>query len=240
MTNTWRNPSQEERNEFAIKLIRAWYRMLFTARMTSADVHPGNYLFMGDGTLGLLDFGFMLTHDDVEWEMIRRMDRAMTTGRREDRIASVKEWSSISDDPADADRLRLNEAYADWTWRCRYVNGPFDFGDEADFRRGIDIFSEMVRKRYSRSRATTPVVARQYLRIALDALSPQSQDRDPPNRRRGGPGDGVGPEHVCLSDFQTREGGDSCVLQGHFCNGRLQASLYGKLAWRRFLLSQVE
>ena len=56
--------------------------------------------------------------------MIRRTDRAMTTGRREDRLASVKEWSSITDDPADADRLRVTEEYADWSWRCRYCGGP--------------------------------------------------------------------------------------------------------------------
>src|SRR5207302_9272325 len=69
----------------------------------------------------------------------------------------------ITDDPAEADRLRLSEEYADWVWRCRYAGGPFDFGDEADFRRGIDLFTEMVRKRYNRARPCTPVIARQNL-----------------------------------------------------------------------------
>ena len=48
----------------------------------------------------------VVAHPDDEWELIRKMDRALTTGRREDRIDSVKDWSSITDDPADADRLR--------------------------------------------------------------------------------------------------------------------------------------
>ena len=73
----------------------------------------------------------------------------------------MKEWSSITDDPTDADRLRVTEEFADWSWRSRYWGGPFDFADEADFRRGIDLFTEMVRKRYSRARPCTPVIARQ-------------------------------------------------------------------------------
>ena len=35
-----------------------------------------------------------------------------------------------------------------------------DFGDTADFRRGIDLFVEMVRRRYSRGRPSSPTMAR--------------------------------------------------------------------------------
>ena len=90
------------------------------------------------------------------------MDRALTTGRREDRVAVMKEWSWIGDDLADQDRIRLIDAYTDWCWRPRYCGAEFDFGDEANFRRGIDLFVEMVRKRYSRARPCTPIIARQH------------------------------------------------------------------------------
>jgi hypothetical protein len=90
------------------------------------------------------------------------MDRALTTGRREDRVAAIKEWSWISDDSADAERLRLSEEYADWSWHSRYCGGEFDFADEADYRRGVDLFMEMVRKRFSRARPCTPMIARQH------------------------------------------------------------------------------
>jgi predicted unusual protein kinase regulating ubiquinone biosynthesis (AarF/ABC1/UbiB family) len=155
------NPPQELRNEFARKITRGWYRMLFTGRMIQADVHPGNFLFMDDGRLGLLDFGFMLHIDDTLWELLRKMDRPLTTGRPEDLRAAMKEWSWISDDPADSERLKVSEKFADWNWRSRFCYCEFDFGDEADFREGVDLFIEMVRKRYSRSRACTPVIARQ-------------------------------------------------------------------------------
>jgi aarF domain-containing kinase len=154
------NPSQEQRNEAARKIARAWYRLLYAGRMVYADIHPGNFLFLKDGRLGLLDFGFMVLLDDELWALFSRMDRALTTGRREDRIAILKEWSWITDDVNDRERLQLSEEFADWSWRPRYCRGEFDFGDETDFRRGVALFSQMVAKRYSRSRPCTPVMAR--------------------------------------------------------------------------------
>ena len=109
--------------------------MMFAGRLVYADFHPGNFLFMEDGRLGVIDFGFMLPVDDELWALFRKMDRPLTTGNRNERRA-VKEWSSITDDPADADFLRLCDEFCDWNWQPRYCGGPFDFGDEADFRRG--------------------------------------------------------------------------------------------------------
>ncbi len=157
------DPPQELRNEFARKMIRAWYRMLFTGRTLYADFHPGNFIFMDDGRLGVIDFGCMVDLDETLWELFRKMDRPLTTGRREDRIEALKEWSWISDDPAEAERIRLTEQFADWSWRARYAGGEFDFSDTDDFRRGFDIFVEMVRKRYSRARPCTPTMARQQM-----------------------------------------------------------------------------
>ncbi|HXT58898.1 MAG TPA: AarF/ABC1/UbiB kinase family protein [Pirellulales bacterium] len=155
-----RGPTQDERNAAATKLVRAWYRMLFAGRLQYVDFHPGNVLFLDDGRVGLLDFGMMLPMEGELWEDLRLMDRAMTTGDRDDRIAANKRWCDITDAPADADRLNLTEAYADWCWRPRYCGGEFDFGDEADFRRGIDLFTKMVSRRYARAKPSTPVIAR--------------------------------------------------------------------------------
>jgi aarF domain-containing kinase len=154
------NPSQERRNEFARKFVRGWYRLMYAGRLLNADMHPGNFVFMEDDRLGLIDFGFMVEIDDSLWEMFRKIDRPLTTGRRDERVAVLKEWSSISDDPAHQDRLRLADEFANWEWRPRY-SGVFDFGDEADYRLGADLFAEMVRKRYTRARSCTPAIVRQ-------------------------------------------------------------------------------
>ncbi|MDB5389310.1 MAG: hypothetical protein JWM11_4956 [Planctomycetaceae bacterium] len=153
-----RNPSQEERNNIAKKIVRAWYRLMYSGRMLYVDFHPGNFLICDDGRLGVLDFGFIVPLDDTEWEWFRKIDRPLTTGLREDRLPILKAWSDIGDD--ETERLRLNDEYAEWSWLSRYRGGEFDFSNEAEFRRGINLFTEMVRRRYSRARPNTPTIAR--------------------------------------------------------------------------------
>jgi predicted unusual protein kinase regulating ubiquinone biosynthesis (AarF/ABC1/UbiB family) len=155
------NPPQEQRDEFARKIFRAWCRIYFAGRLLYADLHPGNFVFMEDGRLGVIDFGFMLPIDDELWTLFQGIARAYSTGRREDRIAALKKWAWNSDDPADAERLRLFVEYHDWAWRSCYWEGPFDFGDEADFRRGIELFTEIVLRRYNPGRPCTGVLIRQ-------------------------------------------------------------------------------
>jgi predicted unusual protein kinase regulating ubiquinone biosynthesis (AarF/ABC1/UbiB family) len=155
-----RGPTQEERNAAAVKLLRAWYRMLFAGRLLYIDYHPGNLMFLEDGRVGVIDFGMMLPVEGDLWEEFRLMDRALTTGLPEDRVAALKRWSDITDAPGEADRLKLMDEYADWCWRSRYCGGEYDFGDEADFRRGIDLFAKMVSRRYARAKPCTPVIAR--------------------------------------------------------------------------------
>ena len=155
-----RNPTQDERNAAAEKMIHAWYRMMYAGRLLYIDFHPGNLMFLDDGRMGLLDFGMMLPLTDDLWEEFRIMDRAITTGRREDRVLAQKRWCDITDAAVDADRLRLTEEYADWCWRARYCGHTFDFGDEQDMRRGIHLFAQMFSRRYARAKPCTPVIAR--------------------------------------------------------------------------------
>lgn len=156
-----RSPSQAERNHFARLILRGWYRMLYAARLFYADIHPGNFLLLKDGRVGLIDFGFMLELDDDLWEHFRRIDRPQSTGSRAERIAGMREWHLIDDDAEYRELLDLGERMCDWHWRCRYCGGEFDFGDEADFRRGVDIFVAMSRKRCARGRPCQLVIARQ-------------------------------------------------------------------------------
>jgi predicted unusual protein kinase regulating ubiquinone biosynthesis (AarF/ABC1/UbiB family) len=50
-------PPQALRDHFGAALTRLFFFQLFRVRALHADPHPGNYLFNGDGTLGLVDFG---------------------------------------------------------------------------------------------------------------------------------------------------------------------------------------
>jgi predicted unusual protein kinase regulating ubiquinone biosynthesis (AarF/ABC1/UbiB family) len=164
------NPPQEIRNEFGRKIVRAWYRMLFTGRMVYADMNPGNFIFMDDGRLGVIDFGCMVELDDKMWAMFRRMDRPLTTGNRQERIEVLKEWCLLSDSDiaANPDRMRVMEEYMELSWRPRSCGCEFDFANDDHLHRGLDLFVEMFRKRYTRGHPSSPILTRQ--QFALHAM----------------------------------------------------------------------
>jgi predicted unusual protein kinase regulating ubiquinone biosynthesis (AarF/ABC1/UbiB family) len=146
------NPSQVVRNEYGEKLLRAWYRLFYAGRMNYVDIHPGNLLFLEDGRLGLLDFGCMVEHTAEEWELMRLSDRPLTTGRREERLVFLKLWLGLPADAPEDDSLKLLDQFAEALWRPRSVGGEFNFADEHSFRHCIDLFFEMMRRRYTRGR----------------------------------------------------------------------------------------
>ena len=154
------NPSQEQRNEVGRKITRAWYRLFAAGRLLYADLHPGNILVLPDGRIGLIDFGFVVPLEGELWATMRRMDRCFATGGRAVLEAAAKEWQYIRDDPAEAERLELSVEFIEWTCRSRWFDGDFDFGDEADFRQGIDLAAKYMRRRYGRSHPTSVAVTR--------------------------------------------------------------------------------
>jgi len=155
------DPSQDVRDAYGRKIVRVCCRLLYAGRLLYGDVHPGNFIFMKDGRLGVIDFGFAMPMDEALWALFWKLEPAMAGGRREDRIAAVKLWNGIGDDPADADRLQLCDEFTEWIWQPRSQAVAFDFGNEGEFRRGIKIFLSMMSNRYTRAQPCTPTMARQ-------------------------------------------------------------------------------
>lgn len=157
------NPSQQQRNAFAEKMWLAWYRLYYSGRMSYIDWHPGNFLFLDDGRLGLIDFGCMQRYNDVEWDWMRKAERPLATGLPDDIRAFVREWCQIADNPAERDRLRLSEQFTEWCWRPRLREGSFDFGDEAELRRGFEMHMQIARGRYFRGLPCSMYIVRKEL-----------------------------------------------------------------------------
>jgi aarF domain-containing kinase len=51
------DPPQAERDRLATRLLALFFRQTLALGLFQADPHPGNYLFLSDGGIGLLDFG---------------------------------------------------------------------------------------------------------------------------------------------------------------------------------------
>jgi hypothetical protein len=139
------NPSQAQRDDFGARISQAWFRMYF-ANASHSDPHSGNYVFMDDGRLGLLDFGCIQRFTPEELTIAELGERQM------DKQVSLEEALRV-DGHAESDIAResylapLRRHYA-WLHAPVEKAGPFDFGDTEYFREGIESTKEMVEKRY--------------------------------------------------------------------------------------------
>ncbi len=88
--NEWllTQPSQAARDHYGQLLFNTFMHCVFVLHRLQADPHPGNYLFMPDGQLGMLDFG-----------CTRALDPGFCQG-----IASI--WSTVLHSPLDTARMR--------------------------------------------------------------------------------------------------------------------------------------
>ncbi len=73
--NEWlqTQPSQAQRDQVGQLLFDAFLQCMFALQHLQADPHPGNYLFMDDGHVGLLDFGCTRTLDPAFCQGMARL-----------------------------------------------------------------------------------------------------------------------------------------------------------------------
>jgi predicted unusual protein kinase regulating ubiquinone biosynthesis (AarF/ABC1/UbiB family) len=145
------NPPQERRDRFGELIFQSGCRLHYAGRLLYADPHPGNYLFRSDGRLGLLDFGCVRPYSDREWECCRLCDLAIRGGH-DDVVRALRSSLGLAEaESTDAELLTRNLEYGRWMWRPYWHDGPFDFGDPAYLREGLDRFAAL-----GRARITSP------------------------------------------------------------------------------------
>jgi aarF domain-containing kinase len=137
------DPSQASRNAFGTKMYTAHFR-LYSANINHADPHPGNYLFLDDGRLGLLDFGCVQHFDAEERELV---DLSMKLVYNRDLLPEVmRRVAHVGEkDRADPEYAGLVKEGCEWMLEP-LDGGPFDFGDGRHLRAGIGWFARFVRK----------------------------------------------------------------------------------------------
>jgi aarF domain-containing kinase len=141
-------PTQAVRNSVATKIYIAWARM-YNANMNYADPHSGNYLFMADGRLALLDFGCVQQFGKEETELLKMAERI--ADEPEILKAMLRRCGMTEKQLSNADLVGLMRESCNWVLEPIRANKPFDFSDENHLKRGIEIFARIVLKRYTRS-----------------------------------------------------------------------------------------
>jgi len=133
------NPSQDDRDQFGARLFGSSARLFYGARMVHADPHPGNYLFMPDGRLGLIDFGCCRVFDEAEWALIELGTEALV--KDDDAILdrAILAGTGAEEGFYSAEQLADIRGTVDWLWEAIRKDDVFDF-DDAYMRRGIEAY----------------------------------------------------------------------------------------------------
>jgi hypothetical protein len=145
------SPSQELRDRHGAQISRAVFRLWYGGRTVYADPHPGNFLFMPDGRLGLIDFGCCHRFRDDEFEYVMSVEQAAWSGDEDEQATALAHGCALDVADLKGERLALMLAYSDWLWQPLRTDGPFDFGTPGHFEQGMRLYGEFIKRRWTRS-----------------------------------------------------------------------------------------
>ncbi len=145
-------PAQDLCNSFGRKIGLAVFRLYYAKGLVYADPQPGNYLFMSDGRLGAIDFGCCHHQSAEDIRCCGDVERTWFGSPEAFRKALVRGSGLTSKQAADERRLKLMTEWCAWIREPVDCEGTFDFSDMDYFRRGVALYGELLRRRYTRSR----------------------------------------------------------------------------------------
>jgi predicted unusual protein kinase regulating ubiquinone biosynthesis (AarF/ABC1/UbiB family) len=144
------SPAQEVRNHFAQLLFDTFFTSLYVLKAIHADPNPGNFIFMDNDRLGLIDFGCIKYVDDDFLVPYNRLHLALIEGS--DDLSIAKQYAALNmiDSSDDASMVAfynevikpLDRLYIDVLTKDHY-----DFGNDYDFsKKGFETIMEVQRK----------------------------------------------------------------------------------------------
>ena len=93
------DPTQEQKNHFGQMLWDTVHRQVAADHLTvHADAHPGNFLFMEDGRLGILDFGCVKEFPRDFRDHLIALYRARMSGDHDAQLQAYRDLEMVPDD----------------------------------------------------------------------------------------------------------------------------------------------
>jgi len=142
------DPPQAARDHYAELLATVSLRFYYRGHCLFADPHPGNFLFMPDGRLGVVDFGCTREFTEREWQLQSDLEEAFFAGDTPTIRRLIAETCYL--DPGEDDLSDTLSCALAWQLEPMISEGLFDWSDGEFFRRGVAIYGELIRKRLTR------------------------------------------------------------------------------------------
>jgi aarF domain-containing kinase len=146
-----RKPELRERNLRGRQISQAMMRIWYQTRTIYPDIHLGNFLFMADGRLGILDFGSHRRFSEDEWFQQNINEQALLHGDTKlvnQGIVQNCFFDSLTDiEPSRHQHLKETLA---WIAEPAGTVGSFDFGDQEYHKQGMALIRQAMQKGYQR------------------------------------------------------------------------------------------
>lgn len=138
-------PSQEERDALGEKLLDLFFRQAFDFGLLHADPHPGNYLFLEGGRIGLLDFGCSKKFDATFMKEHKNLFR-VPIGDAEGLERHYRVFGMLGEKDPLRDQKRAALLRMQTLDIAKYHEDRlFDFGDAAHYKELMEGFQALMR-----------------------------------------------------------------------------------------------
>lgn len=145
------NPTQKQKDAYAQLIIDSFFYSLYHFKHIHADPNPGNFLFMEDGKLGLINFGCVKKVDDEFLKLYTNLHLAILENQEDEAI--VKQYQKLKMIPK---QMNTKEALAfycevikplDRLYIEPMIDNSYDFKENSNFsKRGFEMVFEVQKK----------------------------------------------------------------------------------------------
>lgn len=142
------NPTQESKNRYAQMILDNFFYSLYKLKKIHADPNPGNFLFLDDGKLGLIDFGCVKTIEDGFIESYSQLN----SDDEEQAINMYVELGMIVKDTPQNMKKFYEEVIKplDTLYKEPLLEDSYDFALNNDFsKRGFELVFEVQQKQFN-------------------------------------------------------------------------------------------
>jgi len=146
------NPTQELLNHYAQLIFDSFFHSLYGLKTVHADPNPGNFIFMDDGKLGMIDFGCVKKIDNDFLTDFNRLHLSLMDGISDEDVLPQYCDLGMIDGDSDKEKLEFYQETIkpfDSLYMEIFDNDFYDFKENNDFsKRGFESVLEVQKKQF--------------------------------------------------------------------------------------------
>jgi len=145
-------PTQEEKDAYAQLIFDSFFYSLYHLKHIHADPNPGNFLFMEDAKLGLIDFGCVKKVDDDFLKQYNQLHLNLLENK--DDMSVIKQYITLGmiEESSEEEMLHFYTEVIkplDTLYKEPLIDDSYDFKKNSDFsKRGFEMIFEVQQKQF--------------------------------------------------------------------------------------------